>query len=183
MKSKTTITQNNKTQTISSNLKSPEDLFNLLESLNIKVQTFEHEPVFTVAEGSAVKARLAGAHTKNLFLKNKKGVYYLVTMLDDKRLDLKVFEKEMGTGKLSFASDDRLLEVLGVEPGHVTPFSVIHETANVVTVILDKEMMSHEILNFHPLKNHLTSAIKADDLLKFLDHVGHKPLIMTLPKA
>lgn len=163
-------------------IKKPEDLFKVLEELGIESETFEHEPVFTVAEGQAVKAKLVGAHTKNLFLKNKRGECFLVTMLDDKRLDLKVFEKEMGAGKLSFGSDERLMEYLGVEPGHVTPFAVINESAKDVQVVLDKEMMEYERLNFHPLKNHMTTAIGREGLLKFLEHVGHAALVMTLPK-
>lgn len=163
--------------------KTPEDLFETLRKLGIEVTTEVHEPVFTTAAAQSIKTKLKGAHAKNLFLKNKKGNYYLVTMLDDKRLDLKVFSQEMGCGSLSFASDEDLVRYLGVEPGHVTPFALVNASAKDVKVILDKEMMQIEQLNFHPLKNHMTTNISSKAFLQFLDYVGHNPLIVTLPKC
>lgn len=160
----------------------PQDLFEILNELKIEFSTEVHEPVFTVQAAQIVKTKLKGAHTKNLFLKNKKNVYYLITMLDDKRLDLKVFAQEMGCGTLSFASDEDLINLLNVEPGHVTPFALINSSSQSVKVILDKEMMQHELINFHPLKNHMTTCISNQDFLLFLSHAGHQPLIMTLPK-
>lgn len=162
--------------------KTPEDLFETLKELGIEISTEVHEPVFTTAESNFIKERVQGAHVKNLFLKNKKNYYYLVTMLDDKRLDLKIFRQEMGCGSLSFASDEDLLKYLGVEPGHVTPFALINPSSKDVKVILDKEMMAYDVLNFHPLKNYMTTSIASKDFLQFLDHTEHNPLIVTLPK-
>lgn len=162
--------------------KQPEDLFETLKELGIEVTTETHEPVFTTDAATTIKGLIKGAHVKNLFLRNKKSGYYLVTMLQDKRLDLKVFSQEMGCGSLSFASDEDLIKYLGVEPGHVTPFALINPSSKEVKVILDKEMMDYDILNFHPLKNHMTTSILREDFCKFLDYVKHSPLIMTLPK-
>lgn len=162
--------------------KTPEDLFELFSQLNINVTTLVHEPLFTASQGQHIKTTLPGSHNKNLFLKNKKGAYHLITMLDDKRLDLKTFSQELGCGPLSFASDTELMSHLGIEPGHVTPFALINPSANNVNVILDKEMLVYDLLNFHPLKNHMTTTISRNDFLKFLEHLTYQPLILSLPK-
>lgn len=163
-------------------MKTPEDLFEIFSQLNIAVTTSTHEAVFTVTSADLHKTYIPGAHSKNLFLKSKKGVYYLVSMLDDKRLNLKIFAKELGVGSLSFACEEDLIAQLGVEPGHVTPFGLINAFGNNIQVILDKEMMEYELLNFHPLKNHMTTTIPRQGLLKFIEFLGFEPLILTLPK-
>jgi len=68
-------------------------------------------------------------------------------------------------------------EVLGVEPGAVTPFGAINDTQGRVTVVLDAAMMEHETLNYHPLVNTMTTSINRDDLIKFLESTGHIPRI------
>lgn len=164
---------------------SSEKLITYLESLGIVSKTFEHFPVFTVAEGEEVKKKIPGAHTKNLFLKvKKKEDYILVCMLGEDRLDLKALTKCLGygSGSLSFASDEKLMASLKLKPGHVTPFGLIYPSSKGIRVILDQDMMKHEIVNFHPLQNNKTTSIRSEDLLKFLDKVGHSAEIMTLPK-
>lgn len=162
--------------------KTPEDLFAFFSQLNIPVTTATHEPVFTCDAANRVNSLLAGAHNKNLFLKNKKGKFFLVSMLDNRRLNIKTLSQEFGCGPLSFASDDQLISHLGVEPGHVTPFALINHSAKNTQVILDKEMMEYELLNFHPLKNHMTTTISRQGFLQFLEHLGFSPIISTLPK-
>jgi len=164
---------------------SPEVLIKQFKAWGIETKTFEHEPVFTVNEGEEVKKRIPGAHTKNLFLKaKKKEDYILVTMMGEDRLDLKAFTKSLGysSGSLSFASDERLMEYLRLEPGHVTPFGLIYPSSKGIRVVLDKDMMEHAVLNFHPLKNDKTTSISREDLLKFIEKTGHKAEIMELPK-
>lgn len=163
--------------------KTPEDLFAILHHLKIPITTHTHEPVFTTSEAESVKQKIKGPHVKNLFLKNKKKEYLLITMLDDKRLNLKTFAQEMNYGTLSFASNEDLFHYLGIEPGHVTPFALIHPESKNVKVILDKDLMENDILNFHPLKNHMTTTISNKDFLQFLHHTGHKPLVVSLPKC
>lgn len=164
------------------NFKTPEDLFAIFSQLNIAITTTIHEPVFTCEQASLVDSIIPGAHNKNLFLKNKRGSYILVIMLQDKRLNIRTLSHELGVGSLSFASDEQLMKELGVEPGHVTPFALINHTEKNIQVILDKEMMEYELLNFHPLKNHMTTTISRQGFLKFLEHFGYQPIIMTLPK-
>ncbi|MCB9493512.1 MAG: prolyl-tRNA synthetase associated domain-containing protein [Epsilonproteobacteria bacterium] len=159
-----------------------QELFALFEQLDIPYTNTTHEPVFTADEASFLKAKLPGAHCKNLFLKNKKDQFFLVVMLDSTRLDLKQFQKQYELGHLSFANDDYLMHYLGIKPGSVCPFAVINDTQKMVRVILDEEMMQHEQVNYHPLRNDMTVTISNNDLIKFFDYTGHEYSIEALPK-
>lgn len=111
-------------------------------------------------------------------MQDKQGQLYLIVALEDARIDLKGAHVKIGAqGRLSFGPVDRLEQVWGVKPGSVTPFGAIHDVEKQVKVILDAPMMDHEILNFHPLINSRTTSIASRDLIKFLDHTGHSPLI------
>jgi Ala-tRNA(Pro) deacylase len=157
---------------------SPDELFAYLDNLGIAHRTVNHPPVFTVEEARALRGELAGGHTKNLFLRDKKGALYLVVAPEDAAIELKSLHRLLGaSGRFSFGAAELMRETLGVEPGSVTPFAVINDTARQVTVILDAAMMAHEILHFHPLINTGTTTISRDGLLKFLDATGHKPRI------
>lgn len=154
-------------------------LFALFERLGIATTTHEHEAVFTVAESRHVKETIPGGHTKNLFLKDKKGRLFLVVALGDAVIDLKRLHEVVGaSGRLSFGSGDLLEEVWGVKPGSVTPFGALCDTGQRVTVVLDAAMMEHPVLNYHPLENTATTSIARDDLVAFLAATGHEPLIL-----
>src|SRR5262249_8198280 len=128
--------------------------------------------------------QIQGAHTKNLFLKDKKGALYLVVALEDGAIELKSLHRQLGaSGRFSFGSADLMRETLGIEPGSVTPFAAINDTARRVTVILDAAMMAHATLNFHPLRNTMTTSIARDDLTKFLTATGHSPRIEPVTAA
>ena len=159
---------------------SPEALIAYLDGLGIQTTTHTHPPVFTVDEAQALRGTLPGGHCKNLFLKDKKGRLWLVVALEDSKVDLKTLDKRIGSARLSFGNGDLLWEVLGVRPGSVTPFAVINDTEHRVTVVLEQAMMSHELLNYHPLDNGRTTAIRSDDLLKFLRATGHEAQIADL---
>ena len=155
-----------------------QDLFSLLDQLGIETRTHEHQAVFTVAESLEIEKAMAGGHTKNLFLKDKKDRVFLVVALNDARIDLKSLHKVIGSDRLSFGKPELLDELLGVRPGSVTPFSLINDTAAKVTVILDEPMVAEALLNYHPLENTATTAIRRDDLLKFIEATGHTPRIL-----
>jgi Ala-tRNA(Pro) deacylase len=158
--------------------KTPDDLFTALDTLGIKHSTVKHPPLFTVEQSRALRGQIPGGHTKNLFLRDKKYAIYLVVALENADIDLKGLHRTLGAnGRFSFGSSDLLREVLGVEPGAVTPFGAINDTAGRVTVVLDTAMMEHEILNYHPLVNTMTTSIARDDLVKFLESTGHVPRI------
>lgn len=158
--------------------KTPDDLFAALDALAISHTTVRHPPLFTVEQSQTLRGTIPGGHTKNLFLRDKKSVLYLVVALEDALIDLKGLHRLLGaTGRFSFGSADLLREVWGVTPGSVTPFGAINDTGGRVTVVLDAAMMEHEMLNFHPLDNTMTTSIKRDGLVKFLDSTGHPPRI------
>jgi Ala-tRNA(Pro) deacylase len=157
----------------------PEDLFARLAELGIAVRTVEHPPLFTVAESKSLRGELDGGHTKNLFLKDKKGRYFLVSVEEDAPVDLKTIHQHIGaSGRVSFGSAERLMEYLGVLPGSVTLFGVINDAGKAVQVVIDADLAAHEVINAHPLTNEATTAIGRDDLLRFLQAEGHSPLIL-----
>jgi Ala-tRNA(Pro) deacylase len=161
--------------------KTPEQLFEALDAVGILHSTVKHPPLFTVEQSQSLRGQIPGGHTKNLFLRDKKYAIYLVVALEDADIDLKRLHRRLGAnGRFSFGSADLLREVLGVEPGAVTPFGVINDTDGRVTVVLDAAMMEHETLNYHPLVNTMTTSIKRDDLMKFLESNGHIPRIERL---
>lgn len=160
-----------------------EDLMARLDALDINVTTVEHPPVFTVDEAQALRGDLPGGHTKNLFLKDKKGGLWLVVCLEDRRVDLKALKKRLGAPQFSFGKPELLIEVLGIEPGSVTPFSLMNDTEGRVTAVFDQGMFDFDPLNFHPLKNDATSQIAPDDLLKFARATGHEPIISEIDEV
>ena len=148
-----------------------------LDELGIGVTTLEHPPVFTVEEARALKGDLPGAHTKNLFLRDKKGTMWLVVALADRSVDLRALANRLQTrGRLSFGSPERLKRYLGIEPGSVSPFAVVNDTDRVVTVVLDEGLKDYAEWNAHPLINNRTTRVQGPDLVRFLEHTGHPPV-------
>jgi Ala-tRNA(Pro) deacylase len=159
----------------------PATLFAYLDSLGIAHSTVTHPPVFTVEQAKALRGRINGAHTKNLFLRDKKHELYLVVALESAQVDLKGLHRLLGAnGRFSFGAADLLREVLGVEPGSVTPLAAVNDTDGRVTVVLDAPLMEYEVVNFHPLLNTMTTTLSRADLIKFLDATGHEPRIERL---
>ena len=157
----------------------PDDLFAYLDRLAIRHSTVQHPPLFTVEQSQALRGRVPGAHTKNLFLKDKKGSLYLVTALEDAAIELKSLHNRIGAkGRFSFGAADQMRETLGVEPGSVTPLGVLNDTQGRVNVVLDAALMAHELINAHPLTNTMTTALARKDLVRFLRATGHEPLIV-----
>ena len=160
---------------------SPQQLFDRLAELGIDHKTVEHEAVFTVEQAKQHRGALPGHHIKNLFLRNKKEEMWLVVALEDRAIDLKRLGEVLGAGRLSFGSPERLRTYLGVEPGSVTPFSVINDTARKVSLVLDSALREGGPINAHPLTNTMTSAIVLPDLLRFFEATGHAPRWLDFP--
>lgn len=156
------------------------ELFARLQQLGLPVATHRHPPVFTVADARMLRGALPGQHTKNLFLKDKKGVLWLVVADEDRAVDLKALRHRIGAATLSFASAEVLRARLGVEPGSVTPFALINDAEAAVRVVLDAGMMAADILNFHPLANTATTTISPEGLIAFIRSCGHEPLLVSL---
>ena len=160
---------------------SPEDLLAYLADLGIKTETVEHPPLFTVEDSRALRGDIPGGHTKNLFVKDKKGRLFLLVLGEETIVDLKRVHETIGAqGRVSFGSADLLEEVWGVRPGAVTPFGAINDKTARVSVVLDEAMMRHERLNFHPLVNTRTTGLESADLVKFLRATGYEPLVVAL---
>ncbi len=153
---------------------SPDDLFAYLDRRDIPVTTHWHEPVFTVEEGAEIKAALPGGHTKNLFLKDKSGALILISAEGQTQIRLNKLHKLIGTKRLSFGPADLLLETLGVVPGSVTAFALMNDVSGRIRFLLDAALMRHDIINFHPLTNTGTTAIKREDFKRFLTATGHE---------
>jgi len=156
------------------------DLFAFLDRLAIPYHITSHAALFTVEQSQSLRGQIPGGHSKNLFLKDKKGALFLVVALENAAIDLRSLQRSLGTARLSFASADLLRAMLGVEPGAVTPFAALNDTDQKVTIVLDAAMMQQERLNYHPLVNTMTTTIGREDLLKFLAATGHRPQIVAL---
>ena len=155
-----------------------DELFALFDQLGIAHRTLEHPAVFRVGEGEEIKAGLPGGHTKNLFLKDAKDRLWLISALQDTRIDLKRLPPVIGSAKLSFGSAERLQEALGVTPGSVTAFALVNDPDHRVTFVLDAGLAAADPVNFHPLINTATTAISQAGFRRFLAHLGVTPLII-----
>lgn len=157
------------------------DLTAFLDRLGVATRTFEHPPLFTVEQSQALRGEIAGGHTKNLFLKDKKDNYFLLTVGEEAQVDLKQVHHAIGAaGRVSFGRPEMLMELLGVVPGAVTVFGLINDTQHRVRLFLDAALMEHETINAHPLTNEATTQIARADLLRFLAATGHEPAILKL---
>lgn len=162
----------------------PDELFAYLDALGIAHKTITHPAVFTVEEARDLRGVIAGGHTKNLFLRDKKGAPYLIVAPEDAAVELRSLHRLLGaSGRFSFGSAELMQEALGVLPGSVTPFAAINDKGRRVSVVLDAALLAHEALNFHPLVNTATTTISRDGLLKFLAATGHVPRIEILSAA
>lgn len=155
-----------------------DDLLARFRELGIDTTTTDHAPVFTVEEARRLRGEIAGAHCKNLFLKDKKGKLWLVVTLEDAAVDLKRLPERIGAARISFGKPDLLMEALGIEPGSVTPFALINDVDGRVSVVLDAAMMEEPLLNYHPLSNDATTTIASPDLVAFIRSCGHEPRIL-----
>ena len=159
--------------------KTRDDLLSFLDSLVIAHKTKDHEPVFTVAESVALRDEIPGGHTKNLFVKDKKDQFFLLTVEEHASVDLKTVHTLIGAAsKVSFGKPEKLMEYLGVIPGAVTAFGAINDTGHNVTFVLDADLMKEDVINCHPLANDATTSIARDDLIKFMEATGHRPLVL-----
>jgi Ala-tRNA(Pro) deacylase len=159
----------------------PDELFAFLARLGIATSTVEHPPLFTVQESRELRGQIPGAHTKNLFLIDRKDRLFLVVAEEDAEIDLKGLHRRIGaSGRLSFGRPELLRATLGVEPGSVTPFAAINDVAHRVAILIDAALASLDELNCHPLTNTRTTRLATADLLRFLRETGHEPRILPI---
>ena len=142
-----------------------------LAALGVAWSSLEHEAVFTVEESEAIHAALPGAHTKNLFLKNADGSFWLVTVDHAKRVDLKGLAGAVGAKKFSFGKPEDMERLLGVTPGAVTPLAVINA-----------DLVDAERVHVHPLRNTATIGLSGGDLLRALEGWNHSAIVSGIPE-
>jgi len=155
-----------------------------LSSIGIGVERHEHPPVATVEDGEAHWAGIDATHCKNLFLRNQKGTrHYLVVLMHTKRADLRAIADQIGDGKLSFASPDRLMRYLAVTPGSVSPFGLINDQDHHVGLFLDRDLKSAARVSFHPNVNTATWVLTWADFERFLASVGNPVRYVTVQRS
>ena len=161
-----------------------QDLFSFLDRLGIETRTHEHQAVFTVAESLEIEKAMPGGHTKNLFLKDKKDRVFLVVALNDAEIDLKSLHKVIGVRPAELRQA-RAAGRAARRQARLGDAVLAHQrhAQRRVTVILDEPMMRHALLNYHPLENTATTAIRRDDLVRFIEATGHTPRILAVSAA
>lgn len=154
-------------------------LMDRLRELGISTTTQRHPPVRTVEESRRLRGELTGHHIKNLFLRDKKRNMWLVTVREDRPMDLKALRHRLSSkGNLSFGAAALLEERLGVSPGAVTPFAAMNDVEGQVRVVIDEALLTGDVINAHPLHNEATTAIASEDLVRFLESCDHAPLVL-----
>lgn len=162
----------------------PDDVLSYLAAHGIAAQTYSHPAVHTVAESQALRGDIPGAHTKNLFLRDGKKTYFLVTLEENRPVDLKALRGLIGArGGLSFASPEALMDHLGVLPGAVSLLALANDADKRVQVVIDASLLEAPMINCHPLTNEKTTSLTPAQLQVFLQATGHvaRPLDLDQP--
>ena len=154
-----------------------------LGALCIAHSVHEHQAVFTVEESRDIKDHIACHHTKNLFLKDAKGAFFLITVPGEARVDLKSVPQVIGSKRLSFGKPDAMERLIGVTPGSVTPLAMINAEPGSIQLILDAPLAVPEDVGVHPLRNTATVTLAGTDILKLAEHWGHQPKVADIPKV
>jgi Ala-tRNA(Pro) deacylase len=150
-------------------------VYEVLKQLDIPYTRYEHAPVNTIQEIDDMKLEMEGLHCKNLFVRNHSGnTHYLILVSQEKRVDLKQLAKQIGSTRLSFASEERLMKHLGLTPGSVTPFGLLKDEDRKVKVVIDEDLKDSQYICLHPNTNSATVSILYKDLIKFLDWRGNE---------
>ena len=150
------------------------ELYELFQELSIEFEYHEHPPLFTIEDAKIHWRDYNSGRCKNIFFRNHKGDrHYLVILEHLRQLNIRDLEQRLKQGKLSFASDQRLMKYLGVEPGAVSPFGLINDSSQHVHLFIDEALYGFERLAFHPNDNTASLVISKQDLIKFLDRLGN----------
>lgn len=166
-------------------------IFDFLKNHSISYTLFEHQPVYTTEDkpivtainGTATTGTIPHPHSKTLFLKvTKNGTFYLVSVFEDKRIDLKKLSDSLNCGRFSFGKKEELLELLHLTPGAVTPFGLLFDKEKKVHFILDKDALEYATVCFHPMRNDMTITLTPQDFLRCIEIMGHHTKIMPIPE-
>ena len=158
------------------------DIYEFLDTIGVSYESFDHPAVYTVSEAKKLSPKMDGASTKNLFLRDKKGIrHFLVIVPQDKQVDLKELSSKLEASRLSFASPDRLKKYLGIEPGSVSILALVNDPKITVEVFVDNELWNAETILCHPLVNTSTLAVPRDGIKQFLEKTGHALRLIEVP--
>lgn len=152
-----------------------DELLEEFKVFNIQYECHEHPPLFTSEDAKKYTINIYGSHIKNLFVRNKKkSAYFLITIKEHKRIDLSALGSKLDVGRLSFASKEDLVQMLGVQPGSVTPLAVINNKSRNVKLFLDSDLLTENRINIHPMENTATISINLKDLVQFIKSHGYE---------
>lgn len=158
-----------------------DSLLAYLQGCSFDTVTVEHPALFTVEDSQKLRGEIEGGHTKNLFLKDKKGNFFLLTAQEDTQINLKTLHKLLGgSSRFSFGSAEKMEQLLGVTPGAVTAFGIINDEGCNVKFAIDQRLLEHQKINCHPLVNTATTTIFSNDLLSFAEACNHPAMIVDL---
>jgi len=141
---------------------------NFLRKRNCDFVIHEHDALFTVQDSKNLRGKIKGAHSKNLFLKNKKNNFFLLSCEESDQINLKKISKSLNLGNVSFAKEGYLDQYLGINPGSVSPFALLNDKNNDVSFYLEKTLHDSEFVNFHPLINTITITITTRGFIEFM---------------
>ena len=156
------------------------DLFELLIKIGLEFEIHNHKPLFTVEDSENLRGEILGAHTKNLFLKNKNNDFFLFSCDENAKVDLKRFSKSINAKNLSFANESYLEKYMGIKPGSVSPFGLLNDKDGVVNFYFDHKLTKSKVINFHPLINTTTITLKTNDFINFILENKKKIYIFSL---
>ena len=154
-----------------------------LDELAIPFEHHEHEAVFTVEESAGIKANIPGEHTKNLFLKDSAGAFWLITVPGAMRVNLKALPATIGCKRVSFGKPEAMQAILGLTPGSVTPLGAINAIPGSIAIVLDRSLAEASRINVHPLRNTATVGMSGAQVLKLLEYWGHEPVLADIPQT
>jgi Ala-tRNA(Pro) deacylase len=143
-------------------------LIELLKKEKYNFEVHQHEALFTVEDSKNLRGKIDGAHSKNLFLKNKKGEFFLLSCEEADEINLKKISKSLNLGNVSFAKEGYLDQYLKIKPGSVSPFALLNDKNGSVNFYLEKNLYESKFVNFHPLINTLTITIESRKFIEFM---------------
>ena len=143
------------------------ELIELLKK-NYKIEVHQHDALFTVENSKKLRGKIAGTHSKNLFLKNKKNEFFLLSCEEAHKINLKKISKSLGLGNTSFAKQEYLEQYLKIKPGSVSPFALLNDDNSLVNFYLEQTLYESKFVNFHPLINTFTITIRTKSFIEFL---------------
>lgn len=159
-------------------------LLDRLAALGVEAPIVPYPAHATVEEGKALRGAMAGTFTKNLLLKDKKDRLFLLAIHEDRALDLKTLHTLIGaSGRLGFASADRMIETLGVGPGTLTPLAAINDADSLVTIVIDAGLLDVDQVNFHPLEHTESAGLTPADLLRFVRSCDRTPIVIDFERG